>query len=89
MNFRERLRMRVVYTISVSLSAIDFGQRGKVAHLSRFERVTVTFGGLTPTPQAERCDSNLPFASRSMTLSSMTAGAGRACVERRNPIFWP
>src|SRR5882724_2240997 len=28
-----------------SFSAIDFGQRGKVAHLTRFERVTVAFGG--------------------------------------------
>jgi hypothetical protein len=48
----------------------------EMAHPTRFERVTFAFGGQTPTPQAERCDGNLPFASRSMTLSSIT-GVGR------------
>jgi hypothetical protein len=39
--------------------------------------------------QAERCDGNLPFASRLMALLSMTGIGRRGFCRRRNPIFRP
>jgi hypothetical protein len=37
--------------------------------------------------QAERCDGNLPFASRLMAVLSMTGHWARQALVRRNPIF--